>query len=148
PSPGPIVDKPKDSPKGQGGDPPIKPPNDEVINTAPSMEMFELKTADVAPPFIFKLREIDQDNARQKLVGELQKDSGFRLELPCRDGTRAFERLQAVLKANQVNLLIEQAAQGRLKKPNWKTNYVLFAEGLTAEEWARILQQLAAEDKK
>jgi hypothetical protein len=148
PPPGPIVDKPKDSPKGQGGEPPIKPPNDELIITAPSMEMFELKTADVAPLFILKLREIDQEAARQKLVGELQKDSGFRLELPCKDGTRAFERLQAVLKANQVNLLIDQVAQGRLKKPNWKTNYVLFAEGLTPEEWARILQQLAAEDKK
>jgi hypothetical protein len=143
-----VVVQPKEPSKGTGNPaPPVK-PKDEPVVTAPAMEMFELKAADVTAPLILKIKELDQDGTRQKLLAELGKDSGFRLELPCRDGTRAFERLQGVLKANKVHLLIDQTAQDRLKKPNWKTNYVLFAENLTADELARLLQAVGAEDKK
>jgi hypothetical protein len=143
-----VAVQPKDQSGGKGKPaPPVK-PKDEPVVTAPAMEMFELKAADVTAPLLLKIKELDQDGTRQKLLAELGKDSGFRLELPCRDGTRAFERLQGVLKANKVHLLIDQTAQDRLKKPNWKTNYVLFAENLTPDELARLLQAVGAEDKK
>src|SRR5690348_17638588 len=52
-------------------------------------------------PLSFKLRE------------ELKKDSGFRLEVPCRESTRAFERLQTAFRANGVNLVTDQRSEER-----------------------------------
>jgi hypothetical protein len=139
-----VVQRPVEKPT------PPEPPatKDEPVLTAPSMEMFKLETANVALPVTIKLRELDQEASRKKLLGEWKQDTAFRLELPCKDGTRAFERLQAAWKGKGISLLIDQAAQGRLKQPRFKTNYVLVAEDLTPEELLHLMQQLAAEDKK
>ncbi len=121
---------------------------EEPVLTAPSMEMFKLETANVALPVTVKLRELNQDANRQKLLKEWRQDTAFRLELPCKDGTRAFERFQKVWKEKGNSLLIDQVAQGRLKQPRFKTNYVVVAEDLKPEELLQLLHQLAAEDKK
>jgi hypothetical protein len=124
------------------------PDKEEPVFTSEGMEMFaELKavvpTLDV--PATFKLRDLQQDAVHKKLVAELQKDSAVRLELPCPDGRRAFERLQAVLKTHHVELMIDASAQRRLLKPLWRTNYVLYSEGMTAAELALLLQQIGAD---
>jgi hypothetical protein len=112
------------------------------------MEMFKLETANVALPVTVKLKELDQEANRKKLLGEWRQGTAFRLELPCKNGTRAFERLQVAWKAKGNSLLIDQEAQRRLKQPLWKTNYVLVTEDLTPEELFQMMQRLAAEDKK
>jgi len=124
------------------------PDKEEPVFTSEGMEMFvELKsvvpTLDV--PATFKLRDLQQDAVHKKLVAELQKDSAVRLELPCPDGGRAFERLQAILKTHHVELMIDASAQRRLAKPLWRTNYVLYSEGMTAAELALLLQQIGAD---
>ena len=123
---------------------------DEPIFTSEGMEMFaELKA--VAPtldlPATFKLRDLSQDAAHKKLVAELQKAAAVRIELPCPDGSRAFERLQAILKTHHVELTTDASAQRRLSKPLWKTNYVLYSEGMTATELALLLQQIGADKR-
>jgi hypothetical protein len=123
-------------------------PKGEPVFTAPSMEMFKLETASVALPVTVKLRELDQEANRKKLLSEWKQDTAFRIELLCKDGTRAFERFQKVWKDKGNSLLIDQVAQGRLKQPRFKTNYVLVAEDLTPEELLQLMRQLAAEDKK
>jgi hypothetical protein len=123
-------------------------PKGEPVLTAPSMEMFKLETASVALPVTVKLRELDQEANRKKLLSEWKQDAAFRIELPCKDGTRAFERFQKVWKEKGNSLLIDQVAQGRLKQPRFKTNYVVVAEDLTPEELLQMMRQLAAEDKK
>jgi len=138
-----VVQRPDGNPE-----PPDLPAPKEEVATAPSMEMFKLESAHVALPVTLKLRDLDQDATRQKLLGELKQDTAFRLELPCKDGSRAFERLQNVWKAQGNSLVIDQAAQARLKRPQWKTNYVLVAEDFTPEELHQLMQHLAAEDKK
>jgi hypothetical protein len=147
PAPQPRVD---DVAHQQAADPKpvVVPDKDEPIFTSEGMEMFaELKS--VAPsldlPATFKLRDLPQDAAHKKLVAELQKDAAVRLELPCADGSRAFERLQAILKTHHVELMIDASAQRRLSKPLWKTNYVLYSEGMTATELASLLQQIGAD---
>jgi hypothetical protein len=123
---------------------------DEPIFTSEGMEMFaELRS--VAPsldlPATFKLRDLPQDSAHKNLVAELQKDSAVRLELPCPDGSRAFERLQTILKSHHVELMIDASAQRRLSKPLWRTNYVLYSEGMTAAELSFLLQQIGADKR-
>jgi hypothetical protein len=128
--------------------PPASVDKDEPIFTSEGMELFaELKS--VAPtldlPATFKLRDLSQDAAHKMLVAELQKDAAVRLELPCPDGSRAFERLQAILKTHHVELMTDASAQRRLAKPLWKTNYVLYSEGMTATELALLSQQIGAD---
>jgi hypothetical protein len=127
---------------------PQGPPKPDAVLTDRNMEMFKLDEVQVALPVTLSVRDLEQGATRRKLLDELGKDSAFRLELPCSDGTRAFERLQAVCKARHVGLHIDAAAQARLKQPKWRTNYVVYLEGLTADEWSGLLRQLAQEDAK
>jgi hypothetical protein len=144
--PSPIVRDKPETPKPMD-EPKLPPPIDEAI-TAPSMELFDLKKADVALPVVLKLNELDQEAKRKKLLDEMQKAPSFRLELPCNNGTKALARVQAACKAENIALLIEQTAQERLKKPAFKTNYVVYLEDVTPEELARWLGRVAAEDHK
>jgi hypothetical protein len=126
------------------------PDKEDPVFTSEGMEMFvELKsvvpTLDV--PVTFKLRDLPQDATHKKLIAELEKDSAVRLELPCPDGSRAFERLQAILKTHHAELMIDASAQRRLAKPVWRTNYVLYSEGMTAAELALLLQQIGADKR-
>jgi hypothetical protein len=150
PAPAPAVVKaPAEKDGGRKPAPgPQGPPKPDAVLTDRNMEMFKLDEVQVALPVTLSVRDLEQDATRRKLLDELGKDSAFRLELPCRDGTRAFERLQAVCKARHVGLHIDATAQARLKQPKWRTNYVVYLEGLTPDEWARLLRQLAQEDAK
>jgi outer membrane biosynthesis protein TonB len=139
-----VVQRPVEKPAA----PETSAPKGEPVFTAPSMEMFKLETASVALPVTVKLRELDQEAIRTKLLSEWKQDTAFRIELLCKDGTRAFDRFQKVWKDKGNSLLIDQVAQGRLKQPRFKTNYVFVAEDLTPEELLQLMRQLAAEDKK
>jgi hypothetical protein len=134
------------SPTSPGSAPP--PEKEEPIFTSPFMEAFpDLKA--VLPgtdvPSTFKLHDLDE----KKLAAALPKNA-LHVELPTVNANRAFERLQGVLKAHHVDLLIDATAAARLRHPNPKsqTNYVLYTEDLTAEELAQLLQQLGADDKQ
>jgi hypothetical protein len=126
--------------------PPTGDPGNELALTLPipKMEMFQPKSADVAVPVVLKMADLDAGKLRE----ELQKDTGFRLELPCRESAHAFERLQAALKANGVGLVVESVAQARLKRPSMHTNFVLLTDDLTPDELTKILQQAGVEDRK
>ncbi len=124
---------------------------EEPIFTSEGMEMFvEIKsvTANLDVPATFNLHDLEQESVHKKLVAELQKDAALRLELPVRDGTEAFKRLQAVLKAHHADLSIDASAERRIARPLLHTIYVLYSEDLTAEELGQVLQQLGDEAKK
>lgn len=119
--------------------------------TSEGMELFtEIKSvaANLDVPVTFKLHDLEQDAVHKKLLAELQKDAALRLELPVRDGTEAFKRLQTVLKAHHVEVAIDASAGRRLERPALHTNCVLYSEDLTADELGQVLRQLAVEDKK
>jgi hypothetical protein len=119
--------------------------NESALATPiPKMELFQPRTPEVALPLIQKFAELDA----AKLKEELQKDNGFRVELPCRESVHAFERLQAVLKGHNIGLTIDAEAQARLKQPKLHTNLVLYTEDLTPDALVQLLQQLAGEEKK
>jgi hypothetical protein len=123
-------------------------PERDSILAAPSMEVFQPRSADVAVPTLFKLRELNQEKSRQALVQELSHSGAFYVEILCREGTAAFPRLQAALKASGINVIVDQAAASRLKQPEFKTNYLVYLEDVTAEELAKLLQPLGQEEPK
>jgi hypothetical protein len=123
-------------------------PNEETAFTG-RLELLPTLVQDLLLPAVFKIRDLDQESGRQKLLGDLRKDRAFRLELPCRHGSRALDRLQAVARAHQLGLLIEKRAQDYLKLPaQLKTSYAVYLENLTPEELTQLLRHLGGEDRK
>jgi hypothetical protein len=110
----------------------------------PGMEMF--KPHVVKPPFslIAEVRQIKTDELRK----EFGEETALRVEMPCYDTVKGFRRLQAALKDAGITLAIDATAQGRLDKPKLRSNYVILVEELTADELARLLARVGAEDKK
>jgi hypothetical protein len=129
-------------------DPEPDKPKDPPVLTYPATDMVELKMVDIAAPVILKVSDLEQAKTKDGLLGELNKAAGFRIEFPCRNGTRAFERFQASCKSQEIALNVDQTAAERLKHPQFRSNYAIYLEDLTAEELTRLLQQVAAEDKK
>jgi hypothetical protein len=143
PPPSTVAQTPSDKPSSPRE--PAADPTPEMALTlpVPEKEMFQPQAVEMALPAIFQFGDL----IGTRLRDELRKDSGFRLEVPCRDSSRAFERLQSALKTHGINLLIDQVAQSRLKH-KLQTNFVLYAEDLLPEELAAILQQVGSDDRK
>ena len=121
-------------------------PKEENVLTD-RMEMFKYSKVETVLPVVLKVRELEQESVRNRLIAELRKDVNHHLELPCPNRTKAFERVQAAAKVLNVALLIEKRAQERLKLPTQKTNYVIYIENVTPEELANLVRQFGAEDK-
>jgi anti-sigma-K factor RskA len=127
---------------------PKDPVNPETVigseTPQPDLEMF--KPHVVKPPFML-VEDVRALHA-ERLRKELGEETALRVELPCNDTAKGFRRLQTALKEVGVTLAIDAAAQNRLDKPRLRSNYVLFVEDLTAEELARALARVGADDKK
>ncbi len=81
------------------------------------MEMFRFREVEAILPVVLKVHDLDQEAVREDSVAELRKDTNFRLELPCQNGTKAFEHVQTAARTLNLGLLIEKRAQDRLKMP-------------------------------
>lgn len=141
-----IVERPKDEPKKPSLDPRPTPPKEEPVLTD-RLEMFQLTKVSDYLPEVFALRELEGDATRKKLIAALGKDREFRLELPCQNGTRAFQRVQSAARASNIGLSIEKIASERLKLQS-NTNYLVYVENMTPEEVARFLQRIGSEDAR
>jgi hypothetical protein len=137
-------------PPKPGPNPPSPPerPREESVFTD-RLETWRIGLVDSSfLPGVFKLGDLDQPAGARKLLAELAKDNAFRIELPARHGTRALERLQSVLKARQVNTVLDQWVQDHLKTPQVRANYAFYLDNLTPDDLLALLKQSAAEDKK
>jgi hypothetical protein len=146
-SPSEVVKRSGDKPKKPATGAPPAPAKEETVLTD-RLEMFRYSEVEAILPVIVKVRDLGEESIRKNLIVELRKDANFRLELPCHNGTKAFDRVQAVAKAMNLGLVIEKRAQDRLKLPKSRTNYVVYIENLTPDELAHFVQRLGAEDKK
>lgn len=142
----PEVAKKDDPPKQNVSASPPTPPKEETVLTE-RLEMFQLDRVPDTLPVVVKVRDLEQEARRKDLLAELRKDSNFRLELPCRHGTKAFERVRQAARTVSLGLIVEKQAQERIKL-KWRTNYVLYLENLTPEQVTRFLQQIGGEDRK
>lgn len=141
-----VVKPPNDTSNKTETDPPSAGREDAVLTDR--LEMFRYSKVEEILPTILEVKQLEQEPARNKLIAELRKDANFRIELPCKNGTKAFERVRAAANVLNVGLVIDKQAQARLKRAEWKTNYVIYLESLTPEEAARFLQLIGAEDRK
>jgi hypothetical protein len=135
-----------------------KKPTPNVPETTPSqpkeetaltnrLEMFQLDLVPDTLPVVLKVIDLDQESARKQLRDELQKDRDFRIELPCQNGTKAFDRVQKAAQTLHFALILDKQAQERIKL-KWRTNYVLYVEDVTPDEVIRFVKQIGAEDRK
>ncbi len=111
------------------------------------LEMFQLDRVPDILPIILKVCDLEQEHERKNLLAELGKDSDFRMELPCPNGTKAFERVQRAATTIHLGLIVEKQAQERIKQ-KWRTSYVLYVENLTPEELIRFVREIGGEDRK
>lgn len=138
--------KPHDNnPRTVGADKPVLPSKEESALTD-RLEMFQLDRVPDMLPLIIKLSDLEKVAPRINLIDELKKDSYFRLELPCPNGTKALERVQKAAKTMHYSLIIEKQAQERikLKRP---ANYVLYLENITPDELTQLVRQIGSEDR-
>ena len=99
----------------------------------------KLEQVELALPAFFKLHDLDQAKAGEKLLDELNKSSAFRIEILCKDASRGFDRIQGAFSAQKMGLVIEPNAQARLTKPQWKSDYALFFENMKAGDVVKLL---------
>jgi hypothetical protein len=133
------------TPKPSDDKPPVPPANSELASPNPKIEGFELVQPGIA--LTSALRDLDREDLKQRLRSELQRTNAYRLELFSLGNGKAMPRLQAAFKTQGVRLLIDQEAQARLKNHRFKTDYVLYMEGLTGADCAKILEKLTRDDK-
>lgn len=124
----------------------LSPPKQDTALTE-RVEMFPLDRVPNLLPAIFQVSELDRDPARKQFLAELGKDSDFRMELPCPNGTRALERVEKAARTLRFGLLIDKQAQERIKQ-KWRASYALYLEDVTPEELTRFVQQIGMEDRK
>jgi hypothetical protein len=141
-----VVQHSEEKPKQPDVDSPPSRNEDAALTDRP--EMFRYSKVEDIVLTILEVGQLEQESVRNKLLAELRKDASFRIELPCKNGTKAFERVRSAAAALNVGLVIDKQAQARLKHADWKTNYVVYIENLTPEEVMRFTQLLGVEDRK
>jgi len=124
----------------------------EIGSPADPLDKLEVfNPADLKLARILKIGDLEQRPKREELLKELAKENGWRIEAPCRDSFKAFDRLQGALKAHGIGLVIDQIAQARIKarsKIRIRTHFVLYIEDVTPDELIKILRRAALDDKK
>lgn len=146
PRPDPLVQKavpdegPPETPQ------PNRDPDTILTTPNPKMELFP-QIADTRLALILSLGQLDQPQPRKELADELQKDTAYRIELACQEGSKAMDQLRTAFQAQGIRLVIDQVAQNRLKA-KLRTSYALYVENVKPDEVSRILSRLGEEDKK
>jgi negative regulator of sigma E activity len=128
------ADKPSPSLKGEAA-------------LADRLETFHFDRVPDLLPVIAKLSDLDRQSARKDLVAALSKDNAFRLELPCSNGTKAFDRVQNAARTLRLSFIIDKQAQERLKL-KWKISYAVYLENITPEELTEFIHQVYVADRK
>jgi hypothetical protein len=133
-SPSPAEEIPP--PRVKGADVLVAPP---LVPIPPIDRLF------VRVPVLVALADLDRDDARQRLLDELGRDSAYRIDLFAKDAGKASELFQVAAKAVGLNLYTDALAQDRIKKKQG-TAYVVYTEALTAGEIRDLFARLAADD--
>jgi hypothetical protein len=88
------------------------------------------------------LSELTQQAAKKRLATELKAGPAHQLVLEGGNSAGAVQRLSNALKKNGIQVLVDPAAQARIKQKQPKT-YIVYAENLHPDEVASVLEQFA-----
>jgi hypothetical protein len=126
--------------------PKLKTPHDQLTGREPD-KLEPFRVVDVRLPFISPFADLDTPDVRERLLKQVRSEPTAHLELFCRDGGKALERVEAALKAAGQKPLIDATAQERLKRKLPREEFVVFTENLTSDELVHLLQQLGSDAK-
>lgn len=121
-------------------------PGGSILADKPREEL-ELKVVDTLPPTLVGLHELEEGGQQEDVRGLLQKGKGFRIEIPCKDGSQTLRMLQQVCKKQDIGLILEPFARTRLTRTQWRTSYLLYVDTLTPEEMTALLAGLGSADR-
>jgi len=141
-----VVRKSDEKTKPSSADKPSPAPKKEAA-LADRLETFHFDRVPDLLPVVVKLSDLDRQPARKHLIAELSKDNAFRLELPCSNGTKVFDRVQNAARALRLGFIIDKQAQERLKL-KWKISYAVYLENMTPEELTAFIHQIYVTDRK
>jgi hypothetical protein len=99
------------------------------------------------PPTL-SLAELNQDDQKRRLRLGMEKGTGFHIELFSRGNGHALERLRAALLSQRIGLMVDMAAETRLKQGRTEDDYLLYCQEITAAQLASVLERLASDDKE
>lgn len=94
----------------------------------------------------FPLRLAGRHPARQMLRDKLRQTGPFHVEITCLGRGKSFARLQAQLKAQKIDVLVDPRVVKTLAAHGTRTDLALYTESLTARELSSFLEQLGEED--
>lgn len=117
-----------------------------VLGAAGSEAVGGLERVELNLPRVHSLQQLGRSEPAASLAAQLGKGSAFRIELLARDPARGLDRLRAAFVSRKVDLVVDPAAQVRLKKPGWKTDYVVFVENMTPTDVVELLRDVGRAD--
>ena len=114
----------------------------QILPKLPPFDRIEVRV-----PFLRTAAELEREDVRQELAGELgQGDLAFRIDLFVRDTTRGVEVFERAAKAAKLKLYVDAATQEKLKK-KLVHSAAIYTESLSPAELASLFTRLTAEDK-
>lgn len=120
----------------------------EVVFGDGSVEPFsKLERIELSLPVVLRLHELTRDDEAKRLREQLEGPSAVRVELPARNATRAFERVKAAMDARKIALVIDPAAQAKLKAPQFRHDYAVYFENVSPADLAELLAAAGASDR-
>ncbi len=141
-----VVRKNEDKSQPRSADTALASPKKDAA-LANRLETFDFDRVPDLLPVVVKLSDLARLPARKNLFAELSKADAFRMELPCPNGTKAFDRIRNAARTLRLGLVIDKQAQERLKL-KWKVSYAIYLENITPEELTEFLRQISLEDAK
>jgi hypothetical protein len=124
---------------------PVEPePEDQDMAAEPKPELGPIRVPNLS--FVRWLPNLQQSDDRAQLLRKLKSEGQFQVHLFCSDPGAALGRLGQVLPAHGLALLVDGAAQPRLKSRGTRTNYVLYVENVRPETLVAVLRSVAVND--
>jgi len=120
---------------------------DNVIATPSLPDAEPFKVVGVSLPVLLPLRDLDEAYPRKTTRNELKKNEVVRIDLFCKDGIKASEAVQALLKARGLSVTVDSTMQDRIRKKT-RSDLMVYTDALSADEIASLLEQLGGDDKK
>jgi hypothetical protein len=134
--------------KGQGGDDPqpaTPKPYDPLI--ARIIDGTHSNFARHMPPervSSFPMRDLP----KEEVAAALKKDSAIELDLTVRNPPHAMDRFSSVLQKHNIKLVLDPTSAAAMKQATGKSELLVYADNISANELAKILGELAQDEKK
>jgi hypothetical protein len=119
----------------------------DVLTAPPLVPIGPLARTAIRLPLLISVADLEQDDAKQRLVEELGREPAYRIDLFATDAARAAELFQSAAKKHGLTLHIDAGATTRIKRKQ-ATAYLVYMECLTPAEVRDLLSALSAADAK